>query len=378
MGWRPMSSSTRDQIQNEIRSLPKDAQYNAPAAVLDKVGRNIYQIPSHPLGIIRSKIFGHFRQHYGETFEFVEGLSPIVSVSQNFDVLNFEANHPGRSPIDTYYFNSQQLLRTHTSAHQVDLLRSGKEAFLCVGDVYRRDTVDATHYPVFHQMEGVRVFPGGNDLDSERDLKQCLEMLVDDIFGKVEKRWIDAYFPFTHPSWELEIFYQNEWLEVLGCGVVHPAIMEAGGVSIEKGNSAWAFGLGLERLAMVLFGIPDIRLFWTEDERFTSQFKEDTITTFKPFSKHPACYKDIAFFLEDEHSFAENDFHELVRTIGGDLVESVTLVDNFVHPTTQKKSLCYRINYRSMSRNLTNEEIDRLQQAVRAALPTALPHVTLR
>ena len=125
----------------------------------------------------------------------------------------------------------------------------------------------------------------------------------------------------------------------------------------------WAFGLGLERLAMILFEIPDIRLFWTDDERFSSQFKEGEITKFKPYSKYPPVYKDIAFWLPE--GYVENDFFELARGVAGDLVENIECIDEFTNPKTNKTSKCYRIAYRSMDRSLTNEEIDALQDSLR-------------
>jgi len=122
----------------------------------------------------------------------------------------------------------------------------------------------------------------------------------------------------------------------------------------------WAFGLGLDRLAMVLFGVPDIRLFWSKDARFLKQFSPGTVSQFQAFSKYPECYKDVAFWLNDTSvsaagggqltTFHENDLMELFRDEGGDLVEDVHLVDEFHHPKTGRKSLCYRINYRSMER----------------------------
>lgn len=120
----------------------------------------------------------------------------------------------------------------------------------------------------------------------------------------------------------------------------------------------WAFGLGLERLAMVLFDIPDIRLFWSKDPRFLSQFQHGEITRFKPYSKYPACYKDVSFWHADFH---ENNLCEVVRDVAGDMVEQVVLVDAFQHPKTKRESKCYRILYRHMDRNLTNEEVDKLQ-----------------
>lgn len=116
-----------------------------------------------------------------------------------------------------------------------------------------------------------------------KDLKLTLEGLVKDLFGDIEMRWIDAYFPFTFPSFELEILYEGKWLEMLGCGMLHPEILKNAGRKSE--DVAWAAGLGLERFAMKLFNIPDVRLFWSNDPRFLEQFKEGQIIKFKPFSK---------------------------------------------------------------------------------------------
>lgn len=122
---------------------------------------------------------------------------------------------------------------------------------------------------------------------------------------------------------------------------------------------------------MKLFEIGDIRLFWTEDERFLNQFKDGQITKFKPYSKYPACYKDIAFWLpqpsgNNEVDFNDNDFMQVVRAVAGDLAESVELIDEFHHPKKQRTSKCFRINYRHMDRNLTNEEVDSIQVKLRS------------
>jgi phenylalanyl-tRNA synthetase alpha chain len=136
--------------------------------------------------------------------------------------------------------------------------------------------------------------------------------------------------------------------------------MENAGRSGEKG---WAFGLGLERLAMILFDIPDIRLFWSDDARFHNQFRSNDIVKFQPYSKYPPVYKDVSFWLTP--AFHVNELNEIVREVAGDLVEQLQLIDQFTHPKTQRVSHCYRIAYRSMDRNLTNEEIDALQEEVR-------------
>jgi phenylalanyl-tRNA synthetase alpha chain len=301
-----------------------------------------------------------------------------VSTKQNFDSLLFPANHVARRPTDTYYFDPHHVLRTHTTAHQVELLQQGHEAFLVTGDVYRRDEIDARHYPIFHQMDGVRVFRRsqhkGDPVTFEsavlEELKADLEGVGRALFGpQAQMRWIDAYFPFTEPSLELEVYFNDKWMEVLGCGLIHTNIMKNAGFHDTREHVGYAFGLGLERLAMVLFDVPDIRLFWSQDTRFLSQFKSGRITKFTPYSKYPACYKDISFWLpsstEEQAEWTDNDFYELVRDEAGDLVESVEIVDEFTHPKTQRKSKCFRIMFRSMDRSLTNEEIDVIQFRIR-------------
>lgn len=233
-------------------------------------------------------------------------------------------------------------------------------------------------------------------------LKRTLEGVVIDIFSKARAareandgngglkkttvseplkiRWVETYFPFTSPSWELEVFWQNSWLELLGCGIVQQRLPIAAGVPSQLG---WAFGVGLERVAMLLFSIPDIRLFWSQDARFLSQFSTlDNIRPFAPFSKHPACYKDISFWLRSTSSsagggiggdFHENDVMEIVReTVGEQIVEDVKLVDEFKHPKTGRRSLCYRINYRSLERTLTNQEVNGMHERLECLLKSKL------
>ncbi|XP_047333315.1 phenylalanine--tRNA ligase, chloroplastic/mitochondrial-like [Impatiens glandulifera] len=357
-----------------------DPTNNVPDTIFSKIGMQLHRRDQHPLGILKNEIHRYFDSKYSNRFDKFDDLSPIVSTKENFDNVLVPEDHVSRSYNDTYYVDSQTVLRCHTSAHQAELLRKGHTHFLVTGDVYRRDSIDATHYPVFHQMEGVRVFSpadweaSGMDATSYAadDLKTCLEGLALHLFGAVEMRWIDTYFPFTNPSFELEIFFQEKWLEVLGCGVTEQEILKRGGRNNEV---AWAFGLGLERLAMVLFDIPDIRLFWSTDERFTSQFSKGQLgKKFKPFSKFPPCYKDMSFWINE--SFTENNLCEIVRGIAGDLVEEVQLIDNF----TNKKGMtshCYRIAYRSMERSLTDEEINDLQWNVREQVENKL-NVVLR
>ena len=372
--WSRCVSSSTSEIHGYCLDHP---ECNIPSNIASRFGMNLHLQPKHPLGIIKNIIESYWNDldDGASPFECIDSLSPIVSTAANFDSLLIPPDHVSRSKNDTYYLRNDVVLRTHTSAHQVDLMRPDlqqrrRDRFLATGDVYRRDEIDRSHYPIFHQMEGVKMFETASAESAdhiamvERDLKAGLEGMVAKLFGNVEMRWVPAYFPFTNPSFELEIFFQGEWLEVLGCGIIQPEIVRNSG----RGESeiGWAFGLGLERLAMVLFDIPDIRLFWTADDRFHKQFTSGNIVRFIPFSKYPPCYKDVTFWVPD--GFHPNDLNEVVRDIAGDLVEQVELMDEFTHPKTQKISNCFRITYRSMERSLTNEEIDELQLHVRESV----------
>lgn len=371
-----MSGETTVDYAVASRYMSDDPKCNVPPHIAGLVGRGLHTKEDHPIGIIRGKIEEYFKA-LPEEYHIFDAEDPIVTTTQCFDDLRIDPDHPGRSPSDTYYITDDTLLRTHTSAHQSQHLRDGYECFLCAGDVYRRDEIDASHYPAFHQLEAVKLFPppqmeAAKDLTGEdwinsdecqliaKDLKQVLEGLMDHLFGETEKKWSEDYFPFTEPSYELEIMYEGEWLEVLGCGVVHSEVLDMSGRSDRRG---WAFGLGLERLAMILFQIPDIRLFWTDDARFHTQFSKNNITPFKSYSKFPPVFKDIAFWLPE--NYQENDFFELARGVAGDLVEKIECIDEFTNPKTNRSSKCYRIAYRSMDRSLTNDEIDALQDGLR-------------
>ncbi|XP_023597509.1 phenylalanine--tRNA ligase, mitochondrial [Trichechus manatus latirostris] len=383
------------------RAYPQDDHTNLTRKVLSKVGRNLHNQQHHPLWLVKERVKEHFyKQYVGRfgtpLFSVYDDLPPVVTTWQNFDSLLIAADHPSRKKGDNYYLNRTHMLRAHTSAHQWDLVHAGLDAFLVVGDVYRRDQIDTQHYPVFHQLEAVRLFSkhelfaGIKDGESlqlfeqssrsaHKQETQTVSQLVFnasclflcDTFAGLEIRWVDCYFPFTHPSFEMEINFRGEWLEVLGCGVMEQQLVNSAGAQEKIG---WALGLGLERLAMILYDIPDIRLFWSEDERFLKQFRVSDINQpvkFQPLSKYPALINDISFWLPSEN-YMENDFYDLVRTIGGDLVEKVDLIDKFEHPKTHKTSHCYRITYRHMERTLSQREVQGVHQAVQEAVVRVL------
>jgi phenylalanyl-tRNA synthetase alpha chain len=287
---------------------------NIPASVLEKTSRKLHLQKNHPISIISKMVIGYFNSLENRSFEVFDDFSPIVTTEANFDRLLIPKNHPARSISDSYYFDEHTLLRTHTSAHQAELIEKQHNSFLAIGDVYRKDEIDRSHYPVFHQIEGVHIF---NDILTEKemsdDLINVLIGLCNTLFLDCPTRVNEDYFPFTNPSFEIEVLYNGEWLEILGCGIIQPKIIES---CVHKNKSlfssdpnntnvlkkGWAFGIGLDRLAMTLFKIPDIRLLWVTDSKFTSQFNEGSVTEFKSYSTLDPISKDISFWIPDSQT----------------------------------------------------------------------------
>ncbi|KAL2791299.1 phenylalanine--tRNA ligase, mitochondrial isoform 2 [Daubentonia madagascariensis] len=341
------------------KSYPQDDHTNLTRKVLSSVGRNLHNQQHHPLWLIKERVKEHFyKQYMGRfgtpLFSVHDNLSPVVTTWQNFDSLLIPADHPSRKKGDNYYLNRTHMLRAHTSAHQWDLLHAGLDAFLVVGDVYRRDQIDSQHYPVFHQLEAVRLFSKHELFAGIKD-GESLQLF------EQSSRSAHKQEMHTMEAMKLVEFDLKQTLTRL----VRHLFGDAGA----QDRIGWAFGLGLERLAMILYDIPDIRLFWSEDERFLKQFCISDINQkvkFQPLSKYPAVINDISFWLPSEN-YADNDFYDLVRTIGGDLVEKVDLIDKFEHPKTHKTSHCYRITYRHMERTLSQREVRNVHQAVQEA-----------
>ncbi len=360
---------------------------NIPQSVLSKVGRNLHLLPNHPVGIISKMVVDYFRS-LDRNFEVFSNMSPVVSTTANFDRLLLPSDHPARSLSDTYYFDDNTILRTHTSAHQAEHLEAGHNSFLAIGDVYRKDDIDTSHYPVFHQIEGVYIFDDP-DVDVEAvsdDLLKVLIGLCKVLFPDCATQVKPDYFPFTNPSYQIDVLHENagrtDWLEILGAGIIQPAILRScaeknstlcSGSKLKKG---WAFGIGLDRLAMILFKIPDIRLLWVTSEKFTSQFEQGKISTFKPYSLLEPLEKDISFWIPEAEIISlekgdgtgepddgeqedyyegylwrkQNDMSDKIREVSNrtdhpDIVESVKLFDQFYHPKKCRLSRAYRIRY---------------------------------
>lgn len=349
--------------------------HNITPSIENKIGRSLYKIAEHPLCIVKEKVFEYF-----DDLARIEIDTPYVPIEDNFDRLRVPVDHPSRRPTDTYYKDENTCLRTHMTCylHPLGRSTSGESAlrYITCGDVYRKDAIDATHYPVFHQMDAFYIVDDG--VDVKQHLRDRLTGLVKHLFGnKAEYHFLedrdhpDVYFPFTVDSLEVSVSLKDEngkvqELEILGAGTVHPEIMASLGLPNKK---AWAFGLGVERLAMVMFDIPDIRLFWSTDKRFLGQFTPGKITKFVPYSKYEMCYKDISFYLSDKFSY--NDLCSIARDEDeNNTIESIVLFDEFERKG--RKSQCYRITYRSMDGTLRNADVNKIQKGIRERIASEL------
>ncbi len=219
----------------------------------------------HPVTLTLREIEKLFAQ---TGFEVVDGPE-IENNYHNFEALNIPENHPARAMHDTFYLGEDSLLRTHTSNVQIRYMAEHQPPFRIIapGKVYRCDS-DMTHTPMFHQVEGLMV----DENVTFTHLKGLLEDFIHHFFSKdIKTRFRPSYFPFTEPSAEVDIMGANGWLEILGCGMVHPNVLDNVGIDSNK-YSGFAFGMGVERLAMLKYNIDDLRMFFENDIRFLQQF----------------------------------------------------------------------------------------------------------
>ncbi len=294
----------------------------------------------------------------------------IVPADISFDLFDFPEDHPARSKSDTYYVDDKNILRTHTTVmwyyylknEEVKKRISQNQPVGCFsfGKVYRKDEIDRKHMNVFHQIDGWFLSPKDQKVIDQKDLEDALGNIAKAVFGPdVKYRLNKDTFPYTDPSLEMEVDINGNWVEVVGCGVVKGSVLDKLGVD-SKNYTGWAFGFGLERLAIVSMELPDIRLLWSLDERVKKQLHLGQ--KFIEVSKFPPITRDISFIVDK--SFIPNNYFDLIREIGGDLIEQVELLDKYENEQKfgkDKISYTYRIVYRSPERTLKTEEIDPLQ-----------------
>ena len=287
---RPVVGQLANEIRDDINKyLDEKSAYIKKQALNAKLalesidvtlpGKVLPEGTKHPLTLVMDDAKEIFT---GLGFEVAEGPE-VESDYYNFEALNLPKDHPARDMQDTYYINKDIVLRTQTSAVQVRAMEKKNGALpvkmVCMGKVYRKDD-DATHSPMFHQIEGLVV----DEHITMADLKGILLEFIQEMFGeKVSLRLRPSYFPFTEPSVEVDISCVNcggkgcrvcsntGWLEILGAGMVHPNVLRAGGYDPQK-VTGFAFGMGVERIAMLKYGIDDLRLMFENDLRFLRQF----------------------------------------------------------------------------------------------------------
>jgi phenylalanyl-tRNA synthetase alpha chain len=279
-------NEVKKQIEEELESKAVELQRPSEVREIDwSLPGTEYRLgATHPITIVRRRIEDIFRQM---GYAIAEGPE-IETDFHNFGALNFPPDHPARDTQDTLFIQQTGggeplLLRTHTSPVQIRTMLEHQPPvrILCPGRVYRKDEIDASHSPIFHQMEALAV----DDKITFADLKGTLLYFLQELFASdVKLRFRPSFFPFTEPSAEVDVSCvnckgkgcnvckQSGWLEILGSGMVHPNVLEAVGYDSEK-YTGFAFGLGLERVAILVFNIPDIRLLYQNDSRFLSQFR---------------------------------------------------------------------------------------------------------
>ncbi len=297
----------------------------------------------------------------------------IVRADISFDLFNFPEDHPARKSTDTYFVDEKNILRTHTTVMWYYYLHDEKikekiknnesVGSLSYGKVYRKDEIDRNHMNIFHQIDGWYLTPKSEKVLTVDDLQEVLIEIAHAVFGNDVVYRINAdTFPYTDPSLEMEVQVDGRWVEVLGSGVVQGNVLERLGVDSSKYNG-WAFGFGLERLAIISMSLPDIRLLWSEDPRIKKQLHLGN--TFVPVSKYPPITRDISFVVPD--NFIPNNYFDLIRDLGGELVEEVKLIDKYENAEKfgeHKISYTYRIIYRSNDRTLLSEEVDAIQKNI--------------
>lgn len=263
----------------KAKTATKEARLKMERIDVTEPGREFILGCKHPLTVTIEEISGIFT---AMGYSIAEGPQ-IETVFNAFDALNSPENHPSRDKTDTFYLDEDKVLRPHTSSVQIRTLIKEEPPIKVIspGRCFRCDTPDATHSPMFHQVEGLLIDEG----ITMADLKGTLEVLAKKLFGDETKtKFRPHYFPFTEPSAEMDvscfkcggkgcrICKGSGWIEILGCGMVHPSVLKVGDMNTER-YTGFAFGMGVERIAMLKYGIEDIRLFYENDMRFINQFK---------------------------------------------------------------------------------------------------------
>ncbi len=364
---------------------------------------NLLELEWNPVNMVAKMIYG------SDFFKnFTNFKSPeVVNEWETFDLFNFPDEHVARRTSDSYFIQKDEnksnsmLLRPHTSvmwkyfledAKWKEILEKNWEVnVLSSGKVYRVDDVDPTHHECFHQIDWLKIIEKNKEEITQETLKEVLKNVIHTIFwDDIKYRFNKDTFPYTKESLEVEVMFNWKWLEVLWAWIVLPSVMKKLWLDSEKYNW-WAFGFWIERLAMTLKQIPDIRLFWSTDERVIKQWWN--FEAYKEISNFPPVYKDISIlvpkekFKKDESESKkswdlelknEADLFEIAwitRDIWWDLIEELKITDIYENDKkfwNDKKSVSLKITFRSLERTLTNEEINKMYFQIRGKIQNEL------
>lgn len=367
----------------------------------------VYNMPDlskvewNPVNIVAEKIT---KSEYFKDFD-IFSSPEIVKEFETFDLFYFPENHVARRPSDSYFIEKTDkkenniLLRPHTTTlwyhyliwnNWIEKLKNTWEIkVLSYWKVYRVDELDKTHHECFHQIDWLKITAKTKEIINENTLKEVLSNTIKALFWEIEFRFNRDSFPYTTDSLEVEVMYNWKWLEVLWAWVVKGEVLEKLWVDSSKYNG-WAFGFWIERLAMALKKIPDIRIFWSQDKRVLSQWWN--LEPYKEISHFPPVFKDISLIVpKDKFIFEENELKLtretesslfaitwIIRDIWKDLIEEVKIIDNFENDKkfwNDFKSISLNITFRSIERTLTNEEINEMYFEIRQKIEENLWYV---
>ncbi len=292
-------------------------------------------------------------------------IPEVLPTTTLFDLFDFAPDHVARSTSDTYYVDDKNVLRPHDTVmwyYYLNLPEIKEKiahgdvlGVTCYGKVFRKDEIDRRHMNIFHQFGGLYLQPDSLGILPIDELKKILTEIVQSMFGTdVVYRFLDDTFPYTDPSLQIEVQVETaqgpQWIEIMGGGMPKKSVLAKMGL---EGYNGWAFGFGLERLAIISMELPDIRLLWSDDERVKKQLHLGQ--KFIEVSKYPAIVRDISFIVSSD--FIPNNYF--------DLAEEEALIDKYENAAKfgeGKVSYAYRVTYRSLDRTLTNEEVDALHK----------------
>lgn len=395
-------NSNDKEMQIWGEKYPVDHMTNITPAVFDLMERKLHLVQNNPVNLVKQRVYDYFqRNHVNENgdplFATFDDFSPVTA-EQSFDHLLMPRDHYNRSEIETYYLNKDTILRGVTSVHMSDMIARGYDRYLCTGDVYRRSLYDQTHALVFHLMDMQRLFTkqelsrtssnanleifetGARDskMETERrqlvhtkeavelvlgDMKKMIKGVIESLLGHgVECQWNNYYCQFGRPYYDMRVLYQGEWLDVFVGGVLRQEIADKAGATDKIG---WNCRLALDRIAMILYKIPDIRLLSSKNGKFASLFASLDKDPNPDVSKHcdaSVCpiAREVVFLVPRDTDIAvfQYHFYELVRLVAEDDVQKVKLVDHFQHPKSGIAIQRYHITYMSWDRVLSETEVN--------------------